>query len=167
MDETAAKGWCNTMSNSVDADVLRTRFQSQIIALLDLPTIAPKLSEAGLLTRVEQEQLMNPLTEREERIANLVVWLGSKENDCVARFIDCLRSEGTHLGHAELVRVLENGLQAYSVAVLGLASEGSTGSQPHSFTPRTIVSSVSVGGTTEVNAGLLVTSESSMRTVSV
>ena len=138
----------------MDPDVLRTRFQSQIIAYLDLPTITPKLSEAGLLTASEQQQLLNPLTGREERIANLVVWLGSKGNDCVARFISSLRSEHTHRGHADLLRVIENGLQDESPAPCQVAERSS---QPPSPAP---CSATAVRGTSDVNPGSLMTSES-------
>lgn len=146
------------MSYTVDPDVLRTRFQSQIIAHLDLLTITPKLSEAGLLTRAEQEELLNSLTGREEKITSLVVWLGSKGNDCVARFISCLRSEGTHLGHAELVRAIENELRdGESAAPYPVAERAS---QPQSCASCCSVSMTSVRDASDVNPRLLVTSES-------
>lgn len=146
-----------SMSHSVDPDVLRTHFQSQIIAHLDLPSIAPKLSEAGLLTRSEQQQLLNPLTGREETIANLVLWLGSKGSDCVARFITALRNEHTHRGHAELVRLIENGLQDEPAASCLVAERSS---QPQSHAPCSICCMTSVKDASDVNPGSLMTRES-------
>ena len=85
----------------------RVRFQRQMIAYLDLPSLVPLLSEEGLLTKHEQERLLNDLVRSDKRVMELVTVLSKKGSGCVRRFMDCLRKETGHQGHKVLLYAME------------------------------------------------------------
>ena len=85
----------------------RVRFQRQMIAYIDLPSLVPFLSEEGLLTKHEQERLLNDLVRSDKRVMELVTVLSKKGSGCVRRFMDCLRKEIGHQGHKVLLYAME------------------------------------------------------------
>ena len=74
---------------------------------IDLPTIVPILSEAGLLTKHEQERLLNNLIRSDMRVMELVGTLSKKGSGCVRQFMECLRKETVHQGHRDLLCSME------------------------------------------------------------
>jgi len=74
---------------------------------IDLPTIVPILSEAGLLTKHEQERLLNNLIRSDMRVMELVGTLSKKGSGCVRQFMECLRKETVHQGHRDLLCTME------------------------------------------------------------
>ena len=85
----------------------RVRFQRQMIAYIDLPSLVPFLSEEGLLTKHEQERLLNDLVRSDKRVMELVTVLSKKGSGCVRRFMDCLHKEIGHQGHKVLLYAME------------------------------------------------------------
>ena len=74
---------------------------------IDLPSIVPILSEAGLLTKHEQERLLNNLIRSDMRVMELVGTLSKKGSGCVRQFMECLRKETVHQGHRDLLCSME------------------------------------------------------------
>jgi len=74
---------------------------------IDLPTIVPILSEAGLLTKHEQERLLSNLLRSDMRVMELVGTLSKKGSGCVRQFMECLRKETVHQGHKDLLCTME------------------------------------------------------------
>ena len=74
---------------------------------IDLPSIVPILSEAGLLTKHEQERLLNNLIRSDMRVMELVGTLSKKGSGCVRQFMECLRKETVHQGHKDLLCSME------------------------------------------------------------
>ena len=85
----------------------RVRFQRQMIEYLDLPSLVPLLSEERLLTKHEQERLLNDLVRSDKRVMELVTMLSKKGSGCVGRFMDCLRKETSNRGHKLLLCAME------------------------------------------------------------
>ena len=85
----------------------RVRFQKMMIDNIDLPSIVPILSEAGLLTKHEQERLLNNLIRSDMRVMELVGTLSRKDSRCVKQFMECLRRETVHQGHKDLLCTME------------------------------------------------------------
>ena len=95
-------------SSGEDPDAFfRVRFQRQMIDHLDLPSLVPLLSEEGLLTKHEQERLLNDLVRSDKRVMELVMMLSKKGSGCVRRFMDCLRKETSNQGHKILLCAME------------------------------------------------------------
>ena len=107
-----------TGAGNVSPDIFRLKFQQLMIDNLKLPTIVPLLSECGLLTKHEQEHLLNDLITSNLRIMKLTEYLGSKGHQCFDKFVNCLRKETKHAGHAtllmEMEKVLKNDSTRYS-----------------------------------------------------
>ena len=74
---------------------------------IDLPSIVPILSEAELLTKHEQERLLNNLIRSDMRVMELVGTLSRKDSRCVKQFMECLRRETVHQGHKDLLCTME------------------------------------------------------------
>ena len=85
----------------------RVNFQQLMIDNLDLPSIVPILSAMGLLTKHEQERLLNELIRGDKRVMELVGMLSKKGSGCVRRFMECLRKETVHQGHKDLLCAME------------------------------------------------------------
>ena len=95
-------------SSGDDPDTFfRVRFQRQMIDYLDLPSLVPLLSEEGLLTKHEQERLLNDLVRSDKRVMELVTMLSKKGSGCVRLFMDCLRKETSNRGHKILLCAME------------------------------------------------------------
>ena len=92
-------------------DIFRCNFQRDFAEKLDLLSIVPHLRASGLLTNQEVEALLNNHITESERILKLPTFLSSKGSQCVPLFLDCLRQESTHLGHAELLQKIEEYLR--------------------------------------------------------
>ena len=75
--------------------------------LLDLNTLVPILHNHNLLTRADNDYLMNSLITPPER-ANQLVYsiLPSKGPRAFTLFVECLQKEKEHLGHQELVKMI-------------------------------------------------------------
>lgn len=92
----------------MDADTFfRCTFQQEIIENVNLPALIPLLNRYKLLTRQEQEQLLNTLFTSDARIMKLTEILPKKGPDCVDKFLDCLRQEKKHPGHTHLLQLIE------------------------------------------------------------
>ena len=92
----------------MDADTLfRCTFQLEIIENVNLLALIPLLNRCELLTKQEEEQLLNKLFPSDERIMRLTEILSRKGPDCVSKFLDCLRQEKKHPGHAHLLQLIE------------------------------------------------------------
>ena len=78
-----------------------------MIENVNLPALVPLLNRHGLLTKPEQEQLLNELFTSDVRIMKLTDILPSKGPGCVSKVLDCLRQETKHPGHAHLLQIIE------------------------------------------------------------
>ena len=107
---------------------------------IDLPSIVPILSEAGLLTKHEQERLLNNLIRSDMRVMELVGTLSKKGSGCVRQFMECLRKETVHQGHKDLLCSMEQSFghtqeEAYQAPPPVCSLEMPRPSTPLNYTP--------------------------------
>lgn len=88
----------------MDPQLLRTKFTLDIVEKLELPAIVPHLVEAELLTRHDQEELMNKHHSQDIRIMQWIDKLVKKGSAGVSRFINCLIRCREAGGHEELLQ---------------------------------------------------------------
>lgn len=91
---------------TMDPNLLRTKFSVDIVQKLDIPAIVPHLAEAGLLTRHDQEELMNKYHSEEVRIMKFVDKLVKKGSVGFSKFVDCLKRCREAGGHEELIKIM-------------------------------------------------------------
>ena len=91
---------------TMDPNLLRTKFSVDIVQKLDIPAIVPCLAEAGLLTRHDQEELMNKCHSEYVRIMKFIDKLVKKGSIGVSKFVDCLERCREAGGHEELIKIM-------------------------------------------------------------
>ena len=87
----------------MDPHLLRTKFVLDIVQKLDIPAVVPHLVEAGLLTRHDQEELLNKHYSQDIRIMQWIDKLVKKGPVGVSKFVDCLKRCREAGGHEELI----------------------------------------------------------------
>ena len=91
---------------TMDPHLLREQFTLDIVQKLDLPAVVPHLVEAGLLTRHDQEELMNKHHSQDIRIMQWIEKLVKKGSVGVSKFVDCLERCREAGGHEELIKIM-------------------------------------------------------------
>ena len=86
------------------------RYQVLLLDNLSLHGIIPRLNEEGLLTRSEQEYLLNDTLRKDTRVMKLTEFLSEKGKTCIPKFLKSLQSSiRDNPGHADLFEVMSKG----------------------------------------------------------
>lgn len=86
------------------------KYQILLIDNLSLHGIIPRLNEEGLLTRSEQEYLLNDTLRKDTRIMKLTEFLSEKGKKCIPKFLRSLQlSIRDNPGHADLFEEMSKG----------------------------------------------------------
>ena len=85
----------------------------EFVKSTDLEALYVHLFAAELITRKDWEELKATNTSQNRKLFFYMILLGTKGPDAYKRFFDCLKREREHLGHADLVRIIEEGLRQY------------------------------------------------------
>ena len=123
----------------VNLTELRTKYLTQLIGHLDIVAVAPHLVIAGLLQRHEQEHLLNEHISSQDRIMKLAENLGRGGQECVPKFLDCLRKTINVPGHNVLLQIMQSGLrhEGSPVTEAVLVATQCHALDPNSFQPYT------------------------------
>lgn len=85
---------------------LLNEYEDDLIRTLNLAYLLPQLTKCKLLTSNEADQLLATGLTREDAIKKFLTTLKTKGETAFSLFIDGLRSEKEHLGHASLYKAL-------------------------------------------------------------
>ena len=98
----------------MDANDLRDKYLQSILQYLDIEAIIPHLIEAELITKDEEDDLLNDVGGRSEheRIGAWVTKATKKGPTCIPRFVACLILSKSAGGHEQLLNEIEPSLDA-------------------------------------------------------
>jgi len=90
---------------------LLRKHQPELIQWISLSELLPYLNRHELLTRPENEVLLNSAVTHHDRVLKLLSFIEKKGPSGYEKFLEALEDETSHLGHKEVVKLLKASTQ--------------------------------------------------------